>query len=247
MNHLRITGHLPVYLITGGKIGLISMSALLSIMLIFLNYMVLIHSLSAEAAYQRRFQTAYSPLAIFLILLTTSKIAGVSSSKKFAPASAGRSALLSPIQQTWIMRRKLFLQRILSISNLPRALTATNSPTVDELANGFSAILDQDIYKLYATYQKPIILGVNSYSLDGSASNCLSSNTTCSNLKNGSVDVNEQADVYQAILKASVLRPWIYGLVSTGFNPAAAVQDGSASVNGKPSIQVLSYYFNNLK
>lgn len=127
------------------------------------------------------------------------------------------------------------------------ALTSSNSPSFDELESKFSSILDSEIYKLYAAFQKPVILGVNYFSLDGAASNCINSNFTCSNLINGSIDVAEQADVYQAILKTSVSRPWIYGLVSTGFNPAVAVQDGSPSVNGKTSFQVLSYYFNNLK
>jgi hypothetical protein len=66
-------------------------------------------------------------------------------------------------------------------------------------------------------------------------------------LANGAIDVAEQADVYQAILRSSATKPWIYGLVSDGFNPAASVQDSSPSVNGKPTIQILSYFFNNLK
>jgi hypothetical protein len=127
------------------------------------------------------------------------------------------------------------------------ALTSSNSPTFGELESRFNAIIDEEIYKLYATYQKPVILGLNYFSLDGTASNCINSGFSCTNLTNGSIDVAEQADVYQAILKSAISRPWIYGLVAAGFNPAAAVQDGSPSVNGKPSIQVLSYYFNNLK
>ena len=129
---------------------------------------------------------------------------------------------------------------------LDSALTDSNTPTLDNLANRFSAILDEDIYKLYAIYQKPVILGLDYYSLDGSASNCVNSNSACSNLNSGSIDVAEQADIYQAILKTSISRPWVYGLVSIGFNPSAAVQDGSDSIHGKPAMQVLSYYFNKL-
>jgi len=127
------------------------------------------------------------------------------------------------------------------------SLASSNSPTVGELESSFNAIVDKDIYKLYATYQKPVILSINYSSIDGSASNCINSGFKCSDLANGSVDVAEQADIYQAILRSSVTKPWIYGLVSDGFNPAAAVQNASPSINGKPAIQVLSYFFNNLK
>ena len=126
-------------------------------------------------------------------------------------------------------------------------LTASNSPSLDDLATRFSNIVDEDIYKLYATYQKPVVLGLEYYSVDGTASKCVNNSSPCSTLNSGSIDVTEQADVYQAILKTAISRPWIYGLVSAGFNPAVSVQDTSASVHGKPAMQVLSYFFNNLK
>jgi len=127
------------------------------------------------------------------------------------------------------------------------SLASTNSPTVGELETKFNSFIDEGVYKLYATYQKPVILSINYSALDGTASNCVNSGINCSDLTTGSIDVAEQADVYQAILRSSVSKPWIYGLISDGFNPSAAVQDGSPSVNGKPSIQVMSYFFNNLK
>jgi hypothetical protein len=130
---------------------------------------------------------------------------------------------------------------------LGSAIAASNAPSVDDLATKLSSMFDGDIYKLYATFQKPVIIGLNYYSYDGSASDCINSNSTCANLNNGSIDVDEQADIYQAVLKTTVSRPWIYGLVSSGFNPAVSVQDGSSSVYGKPAMQVLAYYFNNLK
>jgi hypothetical protein len=105
-----------------------------------------------------------------------------------------------------------------------------NGQSLDDLTNRFGSILDKDVYNLYATYQKPVILGLDFYSLS-----------------NTQIDVNEQANIYQAILRTCISRPWIYGLVSAGFNPSASVQDSSASIYGKPAMGVLSYYFNNLK
>ncbi len=127
------------------------------------------------------------------------------------------------------------------------SLSSTTSPNVSELEAGFNSIVDKDLYNLYATFQKPVVLSISYPSMDGSASNCANSGFKCMDITNGSVDVAEQADIYQAILRSSITKPWIYGLISDGINPAAAVQDTSPSVNGKPAIQVLSYFFNNLK
>jgi hypothetical protein len=105
-----------------------------------------------------------------------------------------------------------------------------NISTLEALNTRFNSIFDKNIYNLYAAYQKPLILGLDFNSLT-----------------NNQVDVNGQANVYQAILRTSISRPWIYGLVSAGFNPSVSVQDSSDSVYGKPAMGVLSYFFNNLK
>jgi hypothetical protein len=130
------------------------------------------------------------------------------------------------------------------------ALSASNTPAVSDLRSRVANVLDADIYKLYATYQKPIILGINYTSIDGTASDCLNSNSACAALYKTSphdslpVDVDEQADVYRAILQEVAARQWVLGIVSQGLNPAVAVQDASSSVLGKPAMQVLSAFLN---
>ena len=130
------------------------------------------------------------------------------------------------------------------------ALSASNTSAVTDLRARAANVLDTDIYKLYATFQKPIILGINYTSIDGTASDCLNSNSPCVTLYRNSshetlpVDVDEQADVYRAILQEVAARPWVLGIVSQGLNPAVAVQDASSSVLGKPAMQVLSAIFN---
>jgi len=132
------------------------------------------------------------------------------------------------------------------------ALTTSEKPSLSEIKNRVSSILDSDIYQLYATYQKPVILGLNYYAIDGSASNCLNFSSSCldftlseDNAYTG-VDLEEQALVYQAIIEEALQRNWIYGLVSKGYNPAVLVEDHSSSVYGKPAGVVLSHYFNSL-
>ena len=179
--------------------------------------------------------------------LLTLVIVGLNWLKRSAHVSAVRSVLRYPILLYLDDAPQVISAADFIYLEFDASLASSNSPTVSEIESSFNTILDRDIYKLYATFQKPVILSINYSSLDGAASNCTNSGYKCSDVTNGSVDVAEQADVYQAILRSSVTKPWIYGLVSDGFNPSAAVQDGSPSINGKPAIQVLSYFFNNLK
>ena len=57
------------------------------------------------------------------------------------------------------------------------------------------------------------------------------------------MDLQAQADIYQALCGAVNERDWLGGFVSRGYYPPAALQDGSASVHGKPAEDVLWYWF----
>ena len=130
------------------------------------------------------------------------------------------------------------------------ALTSNLTPDVTEISDRFNKELDNSIYKIVEKYQKPIIVGINYGSIDGSASNCINLGESCSELvadnstQGISIDLAEQADVYRAILDAVIKRDWITGVVSQGYFPAAVVRDFSSSTRGKPAMDVLSYYFN---
>jgi hypothetical protein len=130
------------------------------------------------------------------------------------------------------------------------ALTSSTSPYIDDLKNRFSQILDQSFYKIYDRFQKPIIIGIKYPSIDGCASDCINYDNPCLDLvENGSsggisIDLNEQADIYTAILDTIIDRAWITGVISQGYYPAVIVKDTSISVRGKSALDVLSYYYN---
>jgi len=132
------------------------------------------------------------------------------------------------------------------------AIAETNSPALEELKSNFSSILDKEIYKLYAIHQKPIILGIDFPSMDGSATNCADYGLACQDLLFTStdhfsrVDLEEQALIYQAFLEESIQRSWIYGIVSEDYNPIVAVQDHSSSIYNKPASIVVGQFFNQL-
>lgn len=132
---------------------------------------------------------------------------------------------------------------------LDAPLTSITNPSVSDLRARVAQILDNDIYKLYAITQKPIILGLSYFAMDGAASGCLNLNTPCEAVyenRQGSalaIDGDEQADIYLSILQEVSTRPWVLGVVSQGYNPSVAVEDASQSVFGKPAMQVLSAFF----
>jgi len=130
------------------------------------------------------------------------------------------------------------------------ALTSSSLPSIDELKYRFAQILDQSIHKIYARFQKPIIIGIKYPSMDGSASDCINYGASCLDLTESTstgiipIDLEEQADIYTAILDTIIDRSWITGVISQGYYPAVTVMDSSNSTRGKPAMDVLSYYFN---
>ncbi len=56
------------------------------------------------------------------------------------------------------------------------------------------------------------------------------------------VDVQEQADIYLALLRVINQRSWISGVIARGYFTPIQVHDASASIHGKPAEEVFSYW-----
>jgi hypothetical protein len=100
----------------------------------------------------------------------------------------------------------------------------------------------------------PIVLSVEYLSLDGSAMACAPyPDGTCrppESFDLGAVvdpdltlDLEEQARAFNAVIAEAYARPEIEGLYARRYNPEAALHDLSASINGKPAQDVLWYWF----
>jgi hypothetical protein len=132
------------------------------------------------------------------------------------------------------------------------ALVSSHLASTDEIKSGAASILDSQVYKLYAKYQKPVILGINYAAIDGSAANCSNFSSSClyyidvQGTAFDYVDLEEQARIYQALMEEAIQRSWIYGLISQGYNPSVAVEDNSSSIYGKPAATVVAHYFNSI-
>ena len=132
-------------------------------------------------------------------------------------------------------------------------LVSQPQPTVAQITQKIGAMLDADVKPFQDKTGKPLIIGIEYPSASGAAQGCIRVDATCVRLseydKNGQMieksmpDMQAQADVYNAAFSAINQRSWINGLVSRWFTPGAALQDASASINGKPAANVVWYWF----
>lgn len=123
-------------------------------------------------------------------------------------------------------------------------LTGSPSPGVDEMRVAAGARLDNDIQPFQAALNKPVIIAVAYPSADGAAMAWMPLPVALQP-GNGQATVNlqAQADLYQALLTAVNERPWVSGFVSRGYFPPVVLFDSSASVHGKPAADVLWYWY----
>jgi hypothetical protein len=133
-------------------------------------------------------------------------------------------------------------------------LAAEPGASLEVLVAETGRLLDDQILPLQQTYAKPVILVVAYPSASGGTTGCLPGiETPCLDLKflnrpnpdipNITLDLHEQENAYNAILLAVNERPWISGIVSSGFYPPVPLQDKSTSVHGKPSSGVLWFWY----
>jgi hypothetical protein len=128
-----------------------------------------------------------------------------------------------------------------------------------EIQINIENILDEKVKPFFNSVDKPIILHIAYPSADGGATYNLpqSSDTNSFPFESLSplapdvpeipLDLQEQADVYNAILSAVNGQSWISGVVSEGFLPIIQLEDKSISIHGKPAQEVLRYWFSHFR
>ena len=116
--------------------------------------------------------------------------------------------------------------------------------SVDDLQNSAGQLLDKDIQPFQTALGKPVILAAAYPSADGAAGESLPGQALFQpGTSQITVNLQAQADVYQALMIAVNQRAWLGGFVSRWYYPPAALQDASASVHGKPAEDELWYWF----
>jgi len=133
-------------------------------------------------------------------------------------------------------------------------LSEIQYPAREDMLAEAERLLDDEISPFQVTIEKPIILALAVPSATGAATACLpASQDTClhwtdlsrPNADIPSIELNLQAqtDVYESMLTAINKRAWIGGIVSRGYYPPVMLRDKSASIYGKPTADLLWYWF----
>jgi len=130
---------------------------------------------------------------------------------------------------------------------------------IHEIQINIENLLDEKVKPFFNSVDKPIILHIAYPSADGGATYNLPQDSDTNSFPFESLspfapdvpeillDLQEQTDVYNAILSAVNGRPWISGVVSEGFLPPIRLEDKSISIHGKPAQEVLRYWFSHFR
>jgi hypothetical protein len=131
-------------------------------------------------------------------------------------------------------------------------LTDQASPTKADLTVEVGRLLDTNIQPVQTQTGKPVVIALSYPSSTYSATGCILNgsggclNWTALSRPNADIttvnlDLQQQADIYDAVFNAINTRVWVSGLVSRGYFVPVALQDKSASIHGKPASDLLWY------
>ena len=128
------------------------------------------------------------------------------------------------------------------------------NPNKTDLLNEAGRLLDNNIAPVQTQVNKPFIIGLSYPSSTHSATGCIPDgsggcqywmalNRPNPDLSTVNLDLQQQVDIYDAIFSAVNSRTWVNGLISRGYFAPVALQDKSASIHGKPTADLLWYWF----
>lgn len=128
------------------------------------------------------------------------------------------------------------------------------TPSKADLSAEVGRLLDNNILPVQIQVGKPVILALSYPSSTYSATGCIpNGNGGClywtalsrpnADIATVNLDLQQQFDIYDAVLNAMNTRTWVNGLVSRGYYTPVALQDKSASIHGKPAADLLWYWF----
>ena len=134
------------------------------------------------------------------------------------------------------------------------AMCASTSTVKADMIAEAGLLLDNNIAPVQTQVGKPFIIALSYPSSSSSATGCLPNGSggcldwTALSRPNADVttvnlDLQQQVDIYDAMFNAINARSWVSGFVSRGYYPPVALQDKSASIHGKPTSDLLWYWF----
>jgi len=124
------------------------------------------------------------------------------------------------------------------------ALAQTSSATVADLETLFQQDLEKSLNPKLANLNKPVWLSLNYPSSGNAFAGCTDTLGSClDEWGSGPIDLNTQANIYNAAFIVAAKESWITGFVARGTQPIVAVMDGSTSILAKPANDVLWFWY----
>jgi hypothetical protein len=134
------------------------------------------------------------------------------------------------------------------------SLSEQATPNRADLFAEAGRLLDESVSTVRMQVNKPLVLGLAYPSATYSATACLPDgqggcldwmalSRPNPDINTINLDLQQQLDIYDAIFNAVNGRTWIDGLISRGYFLPVALQDKSASIHGKPTADLLWYWF----
>jgi hypothetical protein len=128
------------------------------------------------------------------------------------------------------------------------------SATVETMSNDVLAKLDNDIAPFLLAANKGAVIAVDYPSVQGAATGCVPAGEQgClewnalsrpnPDIPSAVLDLQAQADIYQAIFLGINQRDWVGGFISSGYYPPVPLMDKSSSTRGKKAADLLWYWF----
>jgi hypothetical protein len=136
-------------------------------------------------------------------------------------------------------------------------IAARSQESIVELEIDFKLALQKKVQPLYNALNKPIMIGIGYPSVKDAIfscislveQECLSTEQLDQPLPDAAsikIDLEEQVNIYNAILRVIDQEDWIVGVTTRGYYPPVSLQDGSRSINGKPAYDVLWYWYSKI-
>ncbi len=133
-------------------------------------------------------------------------------------------------------------------------LSASQTPTIPDLTAVAGNLMDKQLAPVQQRFKKPVQISAAYYAVEGAATQCVSrADGQCYRFEAFNPDspeqpatppsLQEQANLYEALLTAASRRPWIAGFAAYGYNPTVTLLDKSISVRGKPAGAVLAAWY----
>ena len=132
-------------------------------------------------------------------------------------------------------------------------LSDSENITPDELEQAWTNYFENELRSVRDRLNKPVWVGLAYPSVDRSASGCVKTGENCIpgnvfaqaglDIPGTTLDMVEQAEIYNAAFRAVNKNDWVSGIFSSGYYPPVTLQDKSISVSGKPAEDVIWYWF----